>query len=157
MNTAGQTADFNSSAGAEIKVVTKRGTNHFTAPRTNTTKTTTGRRTPGRTTKQPGHGPHCHTGFPYHYSRFGGAIGGPLIPKEILGGKTYFFFNYEGFRFPNSETITRNVPSPALGLGLLTDSTYLAVDLQPEQRSGDRTTGQRTRRITVAPPLRRSL
>ena len=29
VNTAGQTADFNSSSGAEIKVVTKRGTNSF--------------------------------------------------------------------------------------------------------------------------------
>src|SRR5579862_9244872 len=29
VNTAGQTADFNSSAGAEIKVVTKRGTNNW--------------------------------------------------------------------------------------------------------------------------------
>ena len=29
VNTAGQTADFNSSAGAEIKVVTKRGTSSF--------------------------------------------------------------------------------------------------------------------------------
>ena len=27
VNTAGQTADFNSSAGAEVKIVTKRGTN----------------------------------------------------------------------------------------------------------------------------------
>ena len=43
------------------------------------------------------------TGIPnpsFHYSRFGGAIGGPIIPKKILGGKTYFFANYEGFRFP---------------------------------------------------------
>ena len=31
------------------------------------------------------------------------AIGGPIIPKEILGGKTYFFFNYEGFNFPQSD------------------------------------------------------
>ena len=29
VNTANQTADFNSSSGAEIKVVTKRGTNSF--------------------------------------------------------------------------------------------------------------------------------
>ncbi len=99
-----------------------------TARRTNTTKTTTGPRIPGRTTRTIGGvtvGAQLgHIGLPsYHYSRFGGAIGGPLIPKEVLGGKTFFFFNYEGFRYPNSETITRNVPSPALRLGLLTDST----------------------------------
>ena len=73
--------------------------------------------------------PGDHVGLPsYHYSRFGGAIGGPLIPKDVLGGKTFFFFNYEGFRYPNSETIDRNVPSPALQLGLLTDSKTGAVD-----------------------------
>ena len=59
----------------------------------------------------------------YHYSRFGGAIGGPLIPKEVLGGKTFFFFNYEGFRYPKAETINRNVPSPALQSGLLLDTS----------------------------------
>ena len=128
VNTAGQTADFNSSAGAEIKVVTKRGTSASTAPRTNITKTTTGPLTPGRITRRTTY-PGGHIGLPsYHYSRYGGAIGGPLIPKVVLGGKTYFFFNYEGFRYPNSLTIFRNVPSPALQLGLLTDSTTGAID-----------------------------
>ena len=28
-------------------------------------------------------------------------IGGPLLPKDVLGGKTYAFFNYEAFNFPN--------------------------------------------------------
>src|SRR5579864_7217098 len=115
VNTANQTADFNSSSGAEIKVVTKRGTNSW-------------------------HG----TGYEYyldnnwssnswdnnfnglkipsfHYNRFGAAAGGPILPKEILGGKTYFFANYEGFRFPNSVTIFRDVPSPNLEKGLITD------------------------------------
>jgi hypothetical protein len=124
VNTANQTADFDSSSGAEVKVVTKRGTNTW-------------------------HG----TGYEYyldnnwssnswdnnfngvslpsfHYSRFGGAIGGPVIPKEILGGKTYLFFNYEGFRFPNSETIFRNVPSPNLEQGLLTNSDGSTTSLQ---------------------------
>jgi hypothetical protein len=124
VNTANQTADFDSSSGAEVKVVTKRGTNAW-------------------------HG----TGYEYyldnnwssnswdnnfngvslpsfHYSRFGGAIGGPVIPKEFLGGKTYLFFNYEGFRFPNSETIFRNVPSPNLEQGLLTDASGNTTSLQ---------------------------
>ncbi|MGB6801253.1 MAG: hypothetical protein WBE31_03245, partial [Candidatus Sulfotelmatobacter sp.] len=63
----------------------------------------------------------------FHYSRYGGAIGGPLIPKQVLGGKTYFFFNYEGFNFPDSETIVRNVPSPTLQLGLLKDDATGAI------------------------------
>ncbi len=56
----------------------------------------------------------------YHYNRFGGSIGGPIISKKILGGKTYFFANYEGFRWPYAQNITRSVPSAAMRLGLLT-------------------------------------
>jgi hypothetical protein len=55
----------------------------------------------------------------YHYSRFGAALGGPVIPKEILGGKTYLFGNFEGFRFPNSTTFERSVPSATLDQGIL--------------------------------------
>ncbi len=117
VNTAGQTADFNSSAGAEIKVVTKRGTSSFHG--THSVKDNNwSSNSWGNNSATP------HIGLPsFHYSRFGGAIGGPVTPKPVLGGKTFFFFNYEGFRYPNSQTITRNVPSPALRLGLLTDSS----------------------------------
>jgi hypothetical protein len=55
----------------------------------------------------------------YHYSHFGAAGGGPLIPKQVLGGKTYIFANYEGFRFPNSVTISKATPSDGMRLGLL--------------------------------------
>ena len=121
VNTAGQTADFNSSAGAEIKVVTKRGGNAFHG-------------TAYEYYRDNNWSSNCwqnnwlnylgeHVGLPsYHYSRFGGAIGGPLIPKEVLGGKTFFFFNYEGFKYPQAQTINRNVPSPTLQQGLLLDS-----------------------------------
>jgi len=129
VNTAGQTADFNSSAGAEIKVVTKRGTSSFHGTGYEYYKDNNWSSNSWQNNQNNWMGvdqcgaPNCgHIGLPaYHYSRFGGAIGGPLIPKEVLGGKTFFFFNYEGFRYPRAETITRNVPSPGLKLGLLTD------------------------------------
>ena len=35
-----------------------------------------------------------------HRDRFGGALGGPLSPKPFLGGKWYFFANYEGLALP---------------------------------------------------------
>lgn len=128
VNTAGQTADFNSSAGAEIKIVTKRGTSAFHGTayeyyKDNNWSSNTWQN------NWLNYIPGDHVGLPsYHYSRFGGAIGGPLTPKEFLGGKSFFFFNYEGFRYPNSETIFRNVPSPALEAGLLTDSVTGAID-----------------------------
>jgi hypothetical protein len=129
VNTAGQTADFNSSAGAEIKVVTKRGTNAYHGTAYEYYKDNNWSSNTWQNNWLNYLGPDFHTGLPsYHYSRFGGAIGGPLIPKVVLGGKTYFFFNYEGFRYPNSETVYRDVPSPALQLGLLTDTTTGAID-----------------------------
>ncbi len=128
VNTAGQTADFNSSAGAEVKVVTKRGTNaiHGTAYeyyRDNNWSGNTWDNSYNRDTGLAA-GITGVGGLPtFHYSRYGFAAGGPIIPKEILGGKTYLFGNFEGFRFPNSATINRNVPSPALVSGILTDPT----------------------------------
>lgn len=136
VNTAGQTVDFNSSAGAEIKVVTKRGTSayHGTAyeyykDNNWSSNTWQNNQFNWEGVDQCG-APGCgHIGLPsFHYSRFGGAIGGPLIPKDVLGGKTYFFFNYEGFRYPNAETVVRSVPSPALMLGLISDSKTGAID-----------------------------
>ncbi|MGA8501843.1 MAG: carboxypeptidase-like regulatory domain-containing protein [Candidatus Sulfotelmatobacter sp.] len=121
VNTAGQTADFNSSAGAEIKVVTKRGTDAFHGTAYEYYKDNNWSSNYWQN-NELNFIPGDHVGLPsYHYSRFGFAVGGPLIPKAVLGGKTYFFVNYEGFRYPNSETVYRNVPSPALQAGLLLD------------------------------------
>ncbi len=114
VNTANQTADFNSSAGAQVQVVTKRGTNswHGTAYEyyfdNNLNANTWDNNNSG--TKLPS----------YHYNRGGGAVGGPIIPKNILGGKTYFFANYEGFWWNNSATGTWIVPSANMRLGILT-------------------------------------
>ena len=121
VNTAGQTADFNSSAGSEVKVVTKRGTNAWHGTGYEYYKD-------NNWSSNSWQNDYNHVPLPsFHYSRFGGAIGGPLIPKKILGGKTYFFANYEGFRFPNSETVNKNVPSPALIAGNITDPVTGAV------------------------------
>jgi hypothetical protein len=130
VNTAGQTADFNSSAGAEIQIVTKRGTSSFHGTAYDYYKDNNWSSNAWANNQNNWQGvaqcgaPNCgHIDLPsYHYSRFGGALGGPLTSKEFLGGKTFFFYNYEGFRYPNSETVTRDVPSPALRLGLLTNS-----------------------------------
>jgi hypothetical protein len=113
VSTTNQTADFNSSAGSQVSMVTKRGTNqwHGTVYEyyldNNWSANTFDNNASG--TPVPS----------FHYSRFGAAAGGPIIPKKILGGKTYFFANYQGFRWPNSETINRNVPTDSMRAGLL--------------------------------------
>jgi hypothetical protein len=113
VSTTNQTADFNSSAGSQVSMVTKRGTSawHGTGYEyyldNNWSANTFDNNAAGVPVPS------------FHYSRFGGAVGGPIINKEFLGGKTYFFANYEGFRWPNSETINRNVPTASMRMGLL--------------------------------------
>ncbi len=127
VNTAGQTADFNSSAGAEVKIVTKRGTNAWHGTGYEYYKdnnwSSQSWENDYDNILQPGSAPLPS----FHYSRYGFALGGPIIPKEILGGKTYFFVNYEGFNFPQSITIHRNVPSASLMAGNIIDPVTNAV------------------------------
>ena len=102
VGTTNQTADFNSSAGAQVQMVTKRGTNnwHGTAYEYYLDNNWNANTFDNNASNTP---------IPsYHYNRFGGAIGGPVIPKEVLGGKWFIFANYEGFRFPNSTTVTQS-------------------------------------------------
>ncbi len=47
-------------------------------------------------------------------NRFGGAVGGP-----IWNNKTFFFFNYEGRRFPQQSSFTRLMPITLLKQGIL--------------------------------------
>ncbi len=132
VSTAGQSADFNSSAGAQVQIVTKRGTNqwHGTAYEyyldNNLNANTYQNNFSGVGTPS------------FHYNRFGGAIGGPIIPKKILGGKTYFFANYQGFRWPNSQTVERAVPSESMRLGLLGfNGTYYNLNPYPVTYNGN--------------------
>ncbi len=110
--TAGQTADFNNSSGSQVQVVTKRGTNtvHGTVYEYYLDNNFNGNTWQNRLTG---------TAKPsYHYSRFGAAAGGPISPY-VLGGKTYLFGLYEGYRFPNSATYERSVPSPLMRQGIV--------------------------------------
>ncbi|HEY6307119.1 MAG TPA: carboxypeptidase regulatory-like domain-containing protein, partial [Candidatus Angelobacter sp.] len=110
--TNNQTADFNGSSGGQIQMVTKRGTNawhgalyEYYLGSNFSANTWTNNRT--------------HTPLPStHQNRFGAAIGGPVLPS-FLGGKTYFFADYEGRRFPNVSTYERLVPTDTLRAGII--------------------------------------
>jgi hypothetical protein len=119
VGTSNQAADFNSAAGSQIQMVTKRGTNDFHGALyeyyfgssvgaanlwKNNHTLVNGQATPLPDT---------------HRNRFGGAIGGPITPK-FWGGKTYFFFNYEGSRFPNVASFERASPTALMRAGVLT-------------------------------------
>jgi Carboxypeptidase regulatory-like domain len=115
VSTSNQTADFNNSSGMQVSIVTKRGTNawHGTAYEYYLDNTFSGNTWQNNQSGTP---------VPdWHRSWFGGAAGGPLIPFDILGGKTYIFANYQGTRWPQAETIDRLVPSADMRNGILHD------------------------------------
>ena len=113
VGTTNQTADFNSSAGAQVQMVTKRGTNtwHGTAYEYYLDNKWNANTFDNNAAGTP---------IPsYHYNRFGASAGGPVVTKNILGGGWFIFANYEGFRWPGSTTVRRAVPSDGMKLGLL--------------------------------------
>ncbi|PWU09169.1 MAG: carboxypeptidase regulatory-like domain-containing protein, partial [Terriglobia bacterium] len=119
VGTSNQTADFAGAGGSQVQMVTKRGTNtfhgaaydHYFASNVGAANLWKNNHTPS-------------SGLPYtplpstHRNRFGFSGGGPVTPK-LLGGKTYIFGNYEGYRFPQTTTIERAVPSLLLRNGIV--------------------------------------
>ena len=122
VDTTGQTADFNNSSGSQTQAVTKRGHDqwHGTAYEYYLDNSVNGNTWQNNfpnqtfTASTPGVGATGTTNYSakpsYHYSRFGVAAGGPILPK-YFGGKTYLFAMYEGFRYPQSSVYERTVPS----------------------------------------------
>src|SRR6266536_685894 len=165
VSTFGQTADFNSSSGAQVQMVTRRGTdqwhgsgygyyyatNHGAANSWVNNHTVFNKGLPPISAQYPGGRP-CDPGttlaksdnncvmpftpiIPNHRSRFGFSLGGPITNLKVLGSKTYFFINYEGFRFPGTGTFERAYPTPAMRAGVIQvpDSigNYIPYNLNP--------------------------
>jgi hypothetical protein len=112
--TNNQTADFSSSAGGQVMLVTKRGTNtfhgsaylYYQSQLLNANDWTSNRLLEPK--------------VKYHDNRFGGSVGGPLLPWRVLGGKTYFYAFYEGRRFPGvAQFLEWTVPSALMRQGIL--------------------------------------
>lgn len=137
VSSANQTADFNNGMGSQVQMITKRGTTQFHGAAYGYYFATN---VGAANTWVNNHTPDTLLGLPYtplpsnHRDRFGGAIGGPLAPN-FLGGKWFFFFNYEGQRFPNVNTYERPVPSALLRAGVIqlpnSSGNYVAYNLNP--------------------------
>jgi len=129
VNTAGQTADFNNSSGAQVEMVTKRGTNtiHGTAYEYYADRAMIGANSWDNKNATP-----VVPIANFHYSKFGFSAGGPIAPK-FWGGKTYLFGMYQGWRYPNSATYERAVPSDNMKNGIVTfnGTTYNLKTLDP--------------------------
>ena len=113
VNTSNQGADFNGSAGSQVQMVTKRGTNQYHgALYEYYLNNVVGGANSWDNNRLSIPIPQAHR------NRFGGAVGGPLTPS-FWGGKTYIFVNYEGLRYPFSTTLDKLVPSAALRAGVI--------------------------------------
>jgi carboxypeptidase family protein len=113
VNTSNQTADFNGSAGSQVQMVTKRGTNQYHgALYEYYLNNVVGGANSWDNNRLNIPIPQAHR------NRFGGAVGGPVTPS-FWGGKTYLFVNYEGLRYPFSTTLDKLVPSATLRAGVI--------------------------------------
>ena len=109
VNATNQTADFNNSAGAQVEVVTKRGTNrwHGTGYEYYLDNNFSANTWENNADRQRH---YASTGLSLQQIRRAG--GRSRYPQNFLGGKTYLFAIYQGCRYPNSRTYERAVPSP---------------------------------------------
>ena len=106
--TTNSAASFSRSAGGEVQMVTRRGTNQFHGAvyeylQNNVLNANTWDRNSSNI-KNPA----------LRDNRYGGRLGGP-----IWKDKTFFFAHYEGRRFVSSSDIQRRVPSCDMRLGIL--------------------------------------
>lgn len=112
--TSNQTADFLSSAGGQVMLETKHGTNSFHGAvydyyqsQIFDANTWSNNRLGDPIVK-------------FHENRFGAGVGGPMLPGKHLGGKTYFYGFYEGRRYPGTATVEEwTVPSALMREGIL--------------------------------------
>ena len=106
--TTNSAASFSRSAGGEVQMVTRRGSNQFHGAvyeylQNNVLNANTWDRNSSNI-KNPA----------LRDNRYGGRLGGP-----IWKDKTFFFVHYEGRRFVSSTDIQRRVPSCDMRLGIL--------------------------------------
>jgi len=150
--TFNQTADFNNSIGSQVQMVTKRGTTAFHGSGywyyygTNVGAANTWANDHTPQTTSSGQVLNPYTPLPSnHRNRFGGSLGGPITPK-IAGGKTFFFVNYEGLKYPNVGNYERPVPTDTMRAGVIfvpnSAGTYLPYNLNPNPVTVNGTTYQ---------------
>jgi len=118
VNTNNMSADFSTSIGGEMLAVTKRGQDKFHGAAYDFFQGQMLNSNDWLNNFEAVPKPKAHQ------NRFGFDVGGPMLPK-VLGGKTYFFFNYESERYPFNSTglYYRTVPSPTLRSGIVQINT----------------------------------
>ncbi len=135
MATSNQTADFANSAGSQVQMITRRGTNQLHG---SLYEYYFGSNVGAANSWKNNHtksGSLAYTPLPSsHYNRFGVAAGGPIAPS-FLGGKWYFFGNYEGYRYPYNTMFEATVPTALMRAGVIQaqdkNGKYQAYNVNP--------------------------
>jgi Carboxypeptidase regulatory-like domain len=96
---------------------------------------------------------------------FGGSFGGPVVLPHLYNGRdrTFFFADFEGFRFPRTGVVQNTVPTPAMRNGdlsnLCTAGFTGGVCNDPTQQLYDPNTGTalQNNQVTNISPIAQSL
>jgi carboxypeptidase family protein len=115
VTTSNANADAGRSAGAQVSLVTKSGTNDFHGSLYEYNRNTDFAANDYflKTSELASGLPNQRS--PLIRNVFGGALGGPMIKNRL-----FFFFNYEGRRDSEASSQARTVPSPSMRNGFLT-------------------------------------
>ncbi len=115
VQTGNSSAEFGRSAGAQVNLVTRSGTNAFHGSlfeflrNDSLDAVDSFSKAYGGVVEKP----------PYHRNQFGGSLGGPVIIPGVYNGKnrTFFFFSYEGTRVRKAWPALSSVPTDAMRNG----------------------------------------
>lgn len=102
-------AQYGAAAGANINVMIKSGTNQFHGTMYEFL----------RNDKFDSRPYFSRTKTPYRQNQFGFTVGGPVLVPKLFNGRnrTFWFFNYEGNRIREANTIFLTIPTPAMIAG----------------------------------------
>lgn len=97
-------AEFGFTAGGVINMITKSGTNRFHGSAFEFV----------RNDKFDARKTFAVTKAPFRYNQFGASLGGPLILPRLYAGRnrTFFFYNYEDWRFRRYDNPIFSIPTP---------------------------------------------
>src|SRR5215472_13584180 len=147
-------ATFGRASGGQIAVISKTGTNNFHGA----TYWFHQNSALNANQWELNHTFNPKTGQPFtpipkqHDNRFGGRLGGP-----IWRDKTFFFFDYEGRRFPQQTTFNRLMPTSSLRAGILkfrdASGNIVSSDLRTSTLCGSGTTACDPRGLGISPSV----
>lgn len=141
VTTSNYGANEGRSAGGQVELATKGGTNNFHGSLYEYNRSSLGEandyfiKSSELSTGEANKPPHLVRNL------FGGSVGGPILKDRF-----FFFFNYEGHRYEQADSVVRTIPSATLRDGII---QYQCTD--PTQCPGGSVTGISGNSYTVQP------